>query len=660
MSITRTLGGDRLGSGKKNYVTMRSYDRSTHDLSYLWRSTMAPGTLVPFMTKISLPGDTFDIELDCDIQTHPTVGPLFGSYKVQLDVFSVPIRLYNGKLHNNTLGIGNKMQTVALPQLLIGAPWKTPEEGENIDNMQINPSCIFSYLGIRGVGRPENPEDDYVEREFNAVPYLGYWDIYKNYYANKQEEIGAMIHNAVTPAGGFIESIDISGASGFDILPEVPGATAYPITAATQININWGGASAPDLNNINLILNGIPVLCTTVFTSTAPGNPINLDTPAAPYIGSIMSAWEYITNPDPDKTTPQVFTFPLEGIDNMRESILAQAGTDSGGFQINEFSVMPYQQALLSVTVGDQTVYSKNTPLEGLALKTYQSDLFNNWIQTEWIDGVDGISAVTAISTAGGSFTIDTLNISKKVYDMLNRIALSGGSYKDWLDTVWTETDQWIAETPMYMGGLIKELVFQEVISNAETSGQPLGTLGGRGVLTGKHKGGRITVKTKEPSYIMGIISLTPRIDYSQGNTFGVNLKTMDDFHKPALDEIGFQDLITDQMAWWDTTIMGDVDQTVIFKSAGKQPAWINYMTSVNETRGNFAIEGNEMFMTLNRKYEWDGDNEGIKDLTTYIDPIKYNDIFAETARDAQNFWIQIGVDITARRIMSAKLIPNL
>ena len=27
----------------------------------------------------------------------------------------------------------------------------------------------------------------------------------------------------------------------------------------------------------------------------------------------------------------------------------------------------------------------------------------------------------------------------------------------------------------------------------------------------------------------------------------------MGDLHKPALDQIGFQELITEQMAWWNT-----------------------------------------------------------------------------------------------------------
>ena len=147
MSYEKTIGNDRLGSGGKMKVDLKTYERSTHDLSYLWRSTMAAGTLVPFMSEVALPGDTFDIDLDTDIKTHPTVGPLFGSYKVQLDLFKIPVRLYHSALHNNMLGVGMKMNTVKLPQLwLIGK--KTPLNTGDIDNAQINPSCIFSYLTI--------------------------------------------------------------------------------------------------------------------------------------------------------------------------------------------------------------------------------------------------------------------------------------------------------------------------------------------------------------------------------------------------------------------------------------------------------------------------------------------------------------------------------
>ena len=132
----------------------------------------------------------------------------------------------------------------------------------------------------------------------------------------------------------------------------------------------------------------------------------------------------------------------------------------------------------------------------------------------------------------------------------------------------------------------------------------------------------------------------------------------MDDYHKPSLDGIGFQELITEQMGYWSTYYNLGLDKWIT-RSAGKQPAWTNYMTNVNKERGNFAIQSNEMFMTLNRKYQCDGDNS-IQDLTTYIDPAKYNSIFADTRLDAQNFWAQIAVDMTVRSKMSAKIMPNI
>ena len=166
MSIQKTLGGDRLGSGQKMKVELHNFERSTFDTSYLWRSSMAAGTLVPFMSEVMLPGDTFDINLNADIKTVPTLGPLFGSYKVQLDVFSIPVRLYSSALHNNLLGVGRDMSKIKIPQIQLGCPSYTPTD--DIDNHQINPSCLLSYLNIRGVGI--NTSGMVLGRSFNALP----------------------------------------------------------------------------------------------------------------------------------------------------------------------------------------------------------------------------------------------------------------------------------------------------------------------------------------------------------------------------------------------------------------------------------------------------------------------------------------------------------
>ena len=74
--------------------------------------TMSAGTLVPFMKELALPGDTFDIHLNCDIKTHPTIGPLFGSYKFECMVYEAPIRLYQAKLNNNKTKVGLDMSQI--------------------------------------------------------------------------------------------------------------------------------------------------------------------------------------------------------------------------------------------------------------------------------------------------------------------------------------------------------------------------------------------------------------------------------------------------------------------------------------------------------------------------------------------------------------------
>lgn len=675
-----TIGGERLGSGKKMKAYLHNYERSSHDLSYVWRSTMSAGTLVPFMSEVALPGDTFDINLNADIMTHPTTGPLFGSYKVQLDVFQVPVRLYQAKLHMNMLNIGRDMSKIKLPRVRLDADNVNSENIGSLDNEQINPSCILSYLGIRGLGQHQDDQATQVTRDFNAIPYIGYWDIYKNYYANKSEEIGAVIHKAInveapTLIGATFENVIANDGFGPEEVPVVGLPNYENITLTSEstlkikcVDVSWDYDAKNGIlldtfrsnntymkvklgtifNNVNIDGNNGTITCTGVNN--------NGIMEALTQVGLVSA--QNTTNANIN-AAPTIRTFPLTNIDDMREDLLKHF-SDSA-FTIDKTTYAPFGLPMKEHNDGVNIIYSKKFSQEGLALKTYNSDLFNNWISTEWIDGDNGVSAVTAIDTSGGSFTLDELNLSQKIYNMLNRIAVSGGSYDDWLDAVYTHDRQRGAENPMYMGGLIKELVFQEVISQTPTEEKPLGTIAGRGRLSGKHKGGKIVIKCDEPSYIIGIISLTPRLDYSQGNHWATNLQSMNDFHKPALDEIGYQDLITDQMAWWDTQLSGAGVPT--FKSAGKQPAWINYMTNVNKTYGNFAIDGDEMFMTLNRRYEAYGDESKylqIKDLTTYIDPSKFNNVFALTSLDAQNFWAQIGVDITARRKMSAKIIPNL
>jgi len=192
--LKRNIGKNTIGSGNKMTVMLNEWDRSTHNIGSIFKTTMSAGTLVPFLKLLALPGDTFDIELDVRVMTHPTVGPLFDSYKVQLDVFQAPIRLYQAMMHNNMLNIGMDMSQVKLPVYKMEAfPMEEiTTENQDINFIQINPSSIFAYLGHKGIGIPD--PNTQRARDFNAVALICYYDICKNYYFNKQEDKGAIIH----------------------------------------------------------------------------------------------------------------------------------------------------------------------------------------------------------------------------------------------------------------------------------------------------------------------------------------------------------------------------------------------------------------------------------------------------------------------------------
>jgi hypothetical protein len=297
----------------------------------------------------------------------------------------------------------------------------------------------------------------------------------------------------------------------------------------------------------------------------------------------------------------------------------------------------------------------------GLGLRTFLSDRFNNWLSTEWIDGTNGINEITAIEIIDNKLSMDALILQKKIFDMLNRVAISGGSYNDWQEAVYGVKVARMAESPVYMGGASYEIVFSEVVSNSKAGeDEPLGTLAGRGVETNKKGGRSLRIKCEEPSLVMALSSYVPRVDYSQGNKWWTRLETMDDLHKPNLDAIGFQELITDEFCAIDT--VSPAGGTPTYHSPGKQVSWQEYMTDVNETYGDFAVGGSLDWMAFNRVYEYEittGIGK-VTNATTYIDPTMFNVAFANAELSAKNLWSQIAFNVTARRVMSAKQIPNL
>jgi len=367
--------------------------------------------------------------------------------------------------------------------------------------------------------------------------------------------------------------------------------------------------------------------------------------------------------------------FPISQLDDMRAIILGQRVGERITIDEKNTQSLPDVYRRLAKATYDWANSEEGRPISqlyayysqsGLAIKTYQSDIFNNWLKTAWINE---ISQKTKVATTSGGFTMDALAMAKRTWNYLNRIAVSGGTYQDWEEATTGIDVQHFCESPIFMGGMSFDLVFDEIVSTAASGDEPLGTLAGRGNITNV-KGGKVTIKAKEYGYIIGIVSYTPRIDYYQGNEWDeYSLNSMADLYKPEFAGIGFQDVINEQMAWWTTKFKNDVDANqkksfVEQSSVGKQPSWIQYQTAYNQVYGDFARAGNADYMVITRRYkpnESFGSNAlGVKDLTSYIDPTDYAYLFAKKDIDTQPIWTQIKFDVEVRRIMSASIMPTL
>lgn len=659
MAVTRTLGKNTLGDNNKMKVAMRDYDMSTHDISTICRTSLGVGMLVPFCKILCQKGDIIDLNLINKTLSQPTLGPLFGSFKLQHFMFFGGFRLYNSWLHNNRTGIGMKMSDIKLPMMVA----KT--KGTATDaKTSISASALYKYLGWSSSRRTGANATEGVTK--NGVPLLMYLDIFKNFFANTQEKKFYMLKGAGEVKFNLTKTYKNLN-NGIYIIGK--NQETIKITNTTTIQVGlilnkyeefWSSIEVKILNSKGSVLSKtLAELTTNASTSTITLN--NID--ANPFATILL----FSTTKDTAKfIKTELGQYDLKVLDQIRDVILHKKGNETLFLNQTDTSVNNGGSAELQAFIKDMTD-SQSNRLGGMMLKTYDSDIFNNWIQTDWIDGAGGITEITSIDITAndGKLTMDALNLQQKVYNMLNRIAVAGGTYRDWLETVYTAgkyLDR--PETPVFIGGMTQYIEFDEVISKSATEttygSQPLGDIAAIGRGGKPINNGHIHYQCEEPGYIMGLMAITPMIDYSQGNDFDLNLQTIDDLHKPALDGIGYQDLIQEQMVGITSTYNGGANiSNIKHLAANKTVAWIDYMTNYNRTFGDFAAGEALDFMVLNRRYDV-SDKNTIEDLTTYIDPQKYIEIFADTSIDSQNFWVQTVVQATRRGNYSAKQIPFL
>lgn len=152
------------------------------------------GTLIPTNVTRVVAGDDFSFQPGVGVQALPIVAPFMGNVCVKKEYFFIPDRIYNIDRQLNFQGVTDTPNAVYKPSIAPPMPYDpTIPSGEEIaisftDMQTKNPSGDLSMIvapGSLADYMGEAPGSIVVD-VIDLTPYIGYIDIYYNYYLHQQ------------------------------------------------------------------------------------------------------------------------------------------------------------------------------------------------------------------------------------------------------------------------------------------------------------------------------------------------------------------------------------------------------------------------------------------------------------------------------------------
>lgn len=155
------------------------------------------GTLIPTNVTRVIAGDDFSFQPGVGVQALPIVAPFMGNVCVKKEYFFIPDRIYNVDRQLNFQGVTDTPNAVYKPSIAPPVPFDILNpSGAKIS---ILVSDLQTDLPLKSLGDIVAPGSlaDYmgeapgsiVTGVIDLTPYIGYIDIYYNYYLNQQYDL---------------------------------------------------------------------------------------------------------------------------------------------------------------------------------------------------------------------------------------------------------------------------------------------------------------------------------------------------------------------------------------------------------------------------------------------------------------------------------------
>lgn len=614
-------------------VDLPEVARSNHNLDKAQMISFSPGTARWLWGRDVLPNDHWEISLSASIESLPMLAPLYGSFKATWAFYFEPWSNIYGWMDNNKRQstekiIGQNLIRYSLPIIDHSGVVQMVSADSNFGDLRsyhqfgipflkkVSPSCIWEDFGW--------PTDWYGSVEEVLEYYSAGTEVISD-FNNLQYNPGFSINDE------FFQNEDIS-------------TLELPRTVKLGPKYLHGVKPLAYLDIIRNYYVNNQMNVAAYITA----NPVAVD---STYIGYVeIEVLDYI------------FAF----VRSLDSSIYHTSDYDTlSNLFLNKQHLNGYSSALHQRAVNflQDWEQSYTVPNGGCFLTNYQMDLNRGLLATS----VGNYHSV--VDTSSGSFSIDTLRMQNKVQQLIDILDLTGGRFSDWVRALWSVNIKGDVDKPIYIGSFSQNISTTDIVSPSTTAGSTAGSQ------TGFAAGGmsntrKITFNSDIYGTICCVFTYTPIVMYS--NLFKrEDLKTsFQDVYNPRMAQLGYQGVPHSVLSAEYSTLLlydGAGAPPISFDSSGyalpfirrynngsdemnqlvgKQVAWAEYMSDIDEARGLFATNQSLEYWVLNRDYNYRKDfdhnsfyvRENAFDGSTYVDPAKWQNLFADVEPNAQNF----------------------
>lgn len=597
-------------------MQMPEVRRANWDLGHDIVTSMDVGYIIPIFTDEILANTNVDFDLYNAVFANPTLAPLYGRYKLQFTAWFAPTSLYVPPLRDGDAVDADT--DFAFPYISpnwnlansqASRDYSHSQSGRNFslvtsqDGQYVPHGSLLEYLGMYPGGwnanswvtypfvadPNDNPIDDItnvVPPRRNAIPFLMYWDIFRNYFLNVQEPNFPIRSRAFTPS-----YVDING----DVTPSSPPQDIYGTRSQldTFFKKVRSSYSAEDGCNVRAIWEDIfENLFARRRVVDLTGTGVVAETDNGFDSSTVLFFEDYHHNLARTTYMPDMFTAWISNTNVELERSKAKVVVEN-----NEFTMEQWKTA---------------SRIQNFVRKT----IFKNSDFAEFIDVHYGVKPPT--------------NLTKPMF--LGAMS-SDVAFNDVVSTATTSDDTSIdgnsqlgSRAGYGRGGRNREEDnngFVRFHSKEPGYFMVLATLVPE----------VFYYESSEPFY--NKLSLSEYF-YPEYNAIGYQDLAVSDLNEvPYRDELGvFPTNNVDWQTWNDTL--------------AQQPAWMEYMTRQNRVRGQMSLPGVYRPWSLSRSFNYTN-QVGITlprgmQYTSYVLPEMFNNIFVNT-QNVDNFQLYIGFD---------------